>query len=266
VGCDEVIRRIYRATDLCGNEALCAQFISRQEPPPMITLEARVFLQAAMIGDTMEARLNDMGYLPPEQPYTALPFDYWGAEQCASMPTDIVDWILVQLRDVITMEVISQRAALVKESGDIVEIDGASAVTFEAPADWYYIAVRHRNHMSVVTDAPMDCTEGAVEFDFTVEHGANAGMVQIVPGVYAMMCGDVNGDNLIKFNGSDNDKNAILSAVGTLTPNAVLMGYNRYDVNMDGVVKFNGSDNDKNAVLGIVGVLTPNNIVSGPLY
>ena len=91
-------------------------------------------------------------------------------------------------------------------------------------------------------------------------------MVEYLDGVFAMISGDVNGDNLVKYNGSNSDKNAILSAVGSLTPNNVIPGYNRYDVNMDGWVKYNGSNNDKNAVLSIVGSLTPNNIVTGLLY
>jgi hypothetical protein len=119
----------------------------------------------------------------------------------------------------------------------------------------------------VVTLGAMDCNEGWVICDFTEDHGdGGEGMVEYLSGVYAMICGDVNGDNLVKYNGANNDKNAILGAVGILTPNNIIPGYNRYDVNMDGVVKYNGANNDKNAILGVVGLLTPNNIVTGLLY
>ncbi len=266
-GCDEVIRRIYRAEDLCGNVALCVQFITRQVPPPQLVLTAEVFLQAAMNagGDGMDANLNDMGYLPHDQPYTMTPYNYGGTEQSPDMPADIVDWVMVQLRDVVTMEVISERAALVRENGDIVDMDGVSPVVFEAPSDWYYIDVCHRNHLDVITDAPMDCTDGTGHCDFRYL-GDTQGMVEVSGGMFAMMQGDVNGDNLVKYNGSNNDKNAILGAVGITTPNNVVPGYNRYDVNMDGVVKYNGSNNDKNAILSVVGLLTPNNIVTGQMY
>jgi len=173
----------------------------------------------------------------------------------------------LQLRDVVTQEVVAQKAALVKEDGTIVADDCTSLVRFDAPGDWYYVTVCHRNHLGILTDIPMDCTEGWVICDFTVEHGGgNPGMTEYLSGVYAMIKGDVNGDHLVKYNGSNNDKNAILSAVGTLTPNNVLPGYNRFDVNMDGLVKYNGSNNDKNAVLSAVGLLTPNNIITGQLY
>jgi hypothetical protein len=268
LGCAEVIRRVYSAVDECGNEALCVQFITREGMPQQIVFLGQVFLQAAMGTDSiMEARLNDMGYLPEDQPYTMAPYDYWGSEECVDMEGDVVDWVLVQLRDVITMEVVAQRAALVKEDGSIVDADDCgSPVIFTAPGDWYYITVCHRNHLGILTDVPMDCNEGWVICDFTEEHGTNDGMVEIYDGVYAMTRGDVNGDNLIKYNGSNNDKNAILMAVGITTPNNVLEGYNRYDVNMDGLVKYNGSNNDKNAILSTVGLLTPNNVIQGPLY
>jgi hypothetical protein len=159
-----------------------------------------------------------------------------------------------------------ERAGLVTESGDIVDMDGVSPLNFEVTGDWYYISVLHRNHMGIVTDLPMDCTEGELMCDFTEEHGLNEGQVEISEGVFAMMCGDVNGDHVVKYNGSNNDKNAILAEVGILTPNNVVPGYNRFDVNMDGIVKYNGSNNDKNALLGIVGITTPNNVIIGPLY
>jgi hypothetical protein len=267
LGCAEVIRRIYLATDECGHEALCVQFITREGIPQQIVFLGQVFLQAAMTADTvMEARLNDMNYLPEDQPYGMEPYNYTGTEHCDNMHEDVVDWVLVQLRDAITMEVVDQKAGLVKEGGMIVAPDCVSPITFDAVGDWYYITICHRNHLGIVTDVPMDCTEGWNICDFTEEHGSMEGMVEYLEGVFAMTRGDVNGDNLIKYNGSNNDKNAILMAVGITTPNNVLEGYNRFDVNMDGLVKYNGSNNDKNAILSVVGLLTPNNVIQGPLY
>jgi hypothetical protein len=267
-GCEEVIRRIYLAVGGCGNEALCVQYITREPIQLQVQIMAQVFLQAAMNGggDGMEARLNDMGYMPNQQPYTMAPYDYWGAEDCVEMPEDVVDWVLMQLRDVTTMEVVASRAALVKENGEIVDLDGVSPVTFDAPADWYYIALCHRNHLDIITPAPMDCTDGEGGCDFRTDMGDNPeGMVEVSLGMFAMIQGDVNGDNLVKYNGSNNDKNAILIHVGIQTPNNILSGYNRYDVNMDGLVKYNGSNNDKNAILNVVGLTTPNNIVNGQM-
>jgi hypothetical protein len=267
-GCDEVIRRIYQALDFCGNEALCVQFITREAMPPQVQITAQLFLQAAMneAGDSMDAVLNGMGYLPDDQPYTMAPFDYWGDEVCDSLPEDIVDWVLVQLRDVVTMEVIASRAALVKENGDIVDMDGVSPVLFDAPGDWYYIEVCHRNHLAIITTVAMDCTDGDGECDFRQDLTDTQGMVEVSLGMWAMQRGDVNGDHQIKYNGSNNDRVAILNFVGITTPNNIVPGYSRYDVNMDGSVKYNGANNDKNAILSEVGLTSPNTIIVGQMY
>jgi hypothetical protein len=69
----------------------------------------------------------------------------------------------------------------------------------------------------------------------------------------------------VSYNGGNNDKNAVLGAVGLTTSNNVLTIYHRTDVNMDGSVKYNGAVNDKNVVLGVVGLPTPNRIITQQL-
>ena len=41
--------------------------------------------------------------------------------------------------------------ALLQRDGDIVDLDGTSALQVDAPADDHYIAVFHRNHLGVLT-------------------------------------------------------------------------------------------------------------------
>jgi hypothetical protein len=75
-----------------------------------------------------------------------------------------------------------------------------------------------------------------------------------------------NLNNITRYNGSDNDKNAILTAVGSTVPNTVLYPvYHICDVNLNGNVRFNGSNNDKNTVLTIVGSTVPNTVISSHL-
>ena len=80
-------------------------------------------------------------------------------------------------------------------------------------------------------------------------------------GVYGMWRGDVNFDNLVKYNGGSNDRNEILNKVGVTTPGApVLSTYAQEDVNMDSDVWYNGGGNDRNEVLNVVGVSSPGEI------
>ncbi len=75
-----------------------------------------------------------------------------------------------------------------------------------------------------------------------------------------MWAGDANGDGAMKYTGSANDRDPILTAVGSTTPNnAVSNVYDRRDTNLDGVIKYTGSANDRDIILTNVGSTTPNN-------
>jgi hypothetical protein len=74
-----------------------------------------------------------------------------------------------------------------------------------------------------------------------------------VGGVYCMWAGDVNGNGVIKYNGSQNDRSIILTRLGGTDITATLNGYYNEDVNMNGQVKYNGSQNDRSIILSNLG-------------
>ena len=62
----------------------------------------------------------------------------------------------------------------------------------------------------------------------------------------------------VKYNGSSNDKDVLLNAVGTNLPNNILFPvYRKEDVNLDAKVKYNNTDNDKNFILNQVFMANP---------
>lgn len=65
---------------------------------------------------------------------------------------------------------------------------------------------------------------------------------------------------LIKYTGLNNDRDPILTRVGSTTPNNTATGYFLEDVNLDGMVKYAGSNNDRDPILVNVGSTTPNNV------
>ncbi len=76
-------------------------------------------------------------FLPGNQPYDALPWNYTGTESVVTIPNpDIVDWILVELRDApdavsaIPSTMIAQQAAFLAKDGSIVGLDGLSNLQF----------------------------------------------------------------------------------------------------------------------------------------
>jgi len=215
------------------------------------------------------------GYMPLEEPYSDLGYIFTGGgggEEITDLnilmvqgDNAIVDWVVLELRSILdNTDVVYSRAALIQRDGNIVDVDGVSRVDCSA-VDYglYYIAVRHRNHLGVMSDDAIDIS-GLNDYDFTDEsldiYGTDA-QFEIDSGIFGMWPGNANMDDNVKYNGSSNDKNDILGEVGLFTPNNVEEGYLNEDVNMDGFVKYNGSSNDKNTVLSSVGLFTPNNII-----
>src|SRR5204863_5671520 len=103
--------------------------------------------------------------IPSLEPYSqfvpaTMPF---GGELMAdAVATDVgansvCDWVLVEVRSSVQpSQVLARRCALVQRDGDVVGSDGASPVGFESlPAGNYHIAIRHRNHLGVMTATPI---------------------------------------------------------------------------------------------------------------
>ena len=261
-GCAALTRRVFRATDPCGNSAMAVQLIHRA---PAVVVDARVYLLSAMdsTGSSMHTTLN--GILPLTQPYQSV-YGYAGGESVPAMYPDVVDWILIELVDPVTMDIAGRRAALLRNDGEITDLDGVSDVTVFVEPGIYELRIRHRNHLDIASLVAIDFSSGSASCDFTGGGASSFGMAQLANGMYAMINGDINGDQVIDFNGSANDKNEILSLVGLTTPNGVLNGYYGHDVNFDGQVRYNGSNNDKNEILSQVGLSTPNHVVIGQLF
>ena len=72
-------------------------------------------------------------------------------------------------------------------------------------------------------------------------------------------------DDVLKYIGTNNDRDLVLSAIGGIVPTAVNNGYRSEDVNLDGVVKYVGSDNDRDVVLVNIGGVVPTNVRSAQL-
>ncbi|MDX1701011.1 MAG: hypothetical protein R3250_10355, partial [Melioribacteraceae bacterium] len=69
-----------------------------------------------------------------------------------SVNANMVDWVLIELRDKNdNTSVLEKRAALLLDSGKIVDIDGQNPVAFSLPPDEYFISVHHRNHIPIMS-------------------------------------------------------------------------------------------------------------------
>jgi hypothetical protein len=242
-------------------------------------VKAKVFLQGPYVSGEMmmhdSLRVN--GLIPLQEPYTGMTnFSHAGGGGGEQTTSDvlghsgqnaIVDWVFVELRNANDpSEVLHTRSALLQRDGDVVDTDGVSPVAFtDAGGASHYLSVRHRNHLGVELGQPkLYPANMAVQTDFTnlppegfySANGLNAAQ-RVVAGRYTLWGGNGLTDNRVRYNGSQNDRNALLSVVGIASPNNIFVGYHNADYNLDGKVKYNGAVNDRNMLLSNVGVSTP---------
>ena len=205
-------------------------------------LDLKVMLEGAVNGTQMTTSLNSGGYLPNNQPYSGAPWNYSGTESFAAVPNaDVVDWVLVQLREATdaayadTLTTFKTMAGLLLKDGSIVGTDGSSMLSFtEEVSHNLYVVIMHRNHLDVMSSAALVKTGNTYSYDFTASATAAYGTdaQKNVGGIWAMFAGDVDGDGEI-----DNADDA-----QTWQTEAGQGAYLESDVNLDGQ-----SDNvDKN--------------------
>ena len=231
----------------------------------------KVFLEGPYVAakDSMTTHLStngDTSYLAASaltQPYSVAPWSYAGTETVAASffatHTDIVDWVLIELRDKTdNTSIVLRRAGFVKADGTVVDTSGTTGILCNGlTADEYYISIRHRNHLGVMGAATVYLDENplANDIDFTVTtttlYGTGAAE-EVKEGVQALHMGNANyTDNIIRFTGANNDKAAIgIKVNSTVNINNKVLGYNYEDIDLDGVTAFTGAGNDK-AKLGI---------------
>lgn len=152
-------------------------------------------------------------FLPLTEPYTVLGFTHTGGGGSESVqpsvfdvtgPDAIVDWVFIELRDKTDFTtVLATRSALLQRDGDVVEVDGSSPVIFEGlPADDYYIVIKHRNHLGVMSNTPEAVSSTTVIVDFTADlnnafGGAN-GIAVLTDGNLGLFSGDFNGNGQVQ--------------------------------------------------------------------
>ena len=178
----------------------------------------------------------------------------------------IVDLIIVELRPSSDSSTYTtRRVALLQRDGDIVEwSDGITPLKFTETCandtSTYFVSIKHRNHLGVMTANPVDFSAGgSVSLDFSdgsvetyrkpnqivdIEPQATIGVVQ------ALWGGNVGFNRRILFQGDNPDASLIAKPVLEASGNPdglanyILNGYYNSDVNMDGVTIFQGAPND----------------------
>ncbi|MGE5682659.1 MAG: beta strand repeat-containing protein [Bacillota bacterium] len=201
-------------------------------------VKVKVFLEGAFNSGQMNTTINSLIPKNSADVYSEAVFGS-KPKTVNSMPADIVDWVVVELRTGTASNTkIEAQAALLKSDGNIVDTDGSSPLTFNSANEgYYYIVVRHRNHLSIMSALPVLLNSTSNLYDFTTDQSKALAIVSGSPsmtalpgGVYGMPSGDADSDGDILY---------LSDLLGIWISNFGLDGYKPADFNMDGTVDYN---------------------------
>ncbi len=237
-----------------------------------VKISARVLLQGALIKsnftyDTMmRDDLRQKNLLPFTEPYSTMP-NYQhvngGGNEVVSDPSvfqitgenAVVDWVIVELRDPQILDsTVATRSALLTRIGNVVDVDGVSPLHFPNTAPGlYFVVVRHRNHLGVMSGEAVFLNDAPQTLDFTNPNFFANGQYSMatISGKKALWCGDLNGDRRIIYQGPGNDVLPIFITAlyhpGNSNQISTFMasGYLNSDLNMDGNAIYAGPGNDR---------------------
>jgi hypothetical protein len=153
--------------------------------------------------------LLDNALIPANQPYVDAPWSYTGTESLSSFPTNMVDWVLVELRTGIAKaDAVAMRAGVLLSDGSIVDIDGGALKFTGLNFDNYYVVIYHRNHLAIMSANAVPLSGTSALYDFTssiTQSYADPGlgispMADLGDGSWGMFAGDGNADGSIDIN------------------------------------------------------------------
>ncbi len=198
--------------DISGNlidpSANSAQYICTQGDN--LFLNVKVFLQGPYQNGYMNTSLLSSDFIPLSQPFNTSPWNYSGSETVSSIPADIVDWILLELRsEESSSSIVKTCAAFIRKDGLVVGLDGVSKVNItDVQSADYYVVIKHRNHLSIMSSSKVTLSGNPSLYDFTTSsnkaYGNNA-QCSLGGGKYGMYSGDGNSNGTI----NNADANAI---------------------------------------------------------
>lgn len=248
-------------------------------PSLKVKINVVVFLQGSLLNPSNVGFMNDdlrsNNYIPTTSPYgdnatvNASVFSVTGTNA-------IVDWVWVELRqENDATKVVTSTSALLKRNGNVVALDGSSTLVLNAAQGNYHVVVKHRNHLSVMSANPISLSKNTTAIvNFTnntfITYGTHA-QIQLANNVMALWAGNVNGDDVIQYSGTNPDVPSILSEVlndsGNFLnfPTYTINGYNVHDINMDGKTQYTGTEPDSPFILQNV-LIHPGNFLNFSTY
>lgn len=174
----------------------------------------------------MRTVLQDNSYIPLLSPYTEDP------QSISALPDNVVDWVLLQIRNQSDGSAVASKSVFLRNDGYLINPDGTTAINMPDAAGDYFIVVRHRNHLAVMTSASQSLSSSVPSaYDFTTAHEQFFGYVDgdaallLNTDIWGAFAGDADQNGTI----DSNDNIAILNQRHS-------EGYRTVDINLDGHV------------------------------
>jgi hypothetical protein len=144
---------------------------------------------------------------------------------------NIVDWVIIELRNIKNKnQSVDTVAAFIRNDGRLLSLTGDTLVPLDARVtqSFYYVIIRHRNHVAVMTKSSISLTYASTLYDFTTGTGQYYGNTAelLKTNFYGMFCGDANYDGAVTiadFAYYDNDTK--IARNGYITTDFNLDGY-----------------------------------------
>ncbi len=128
-----------------------------------VLLQVKIFLEGAYNVSSSQMNLTLNPDIPQTSPYSEDP------RHVGSVPPQAVDWILVQLRTTPSGSTITSKSVFINKDGKLINDDGTTEnIELNAPAGEYYIVIKHRNHLAVMSKNSIVLNGGTPTiYDFT---------------------------------------------------------------------------------------------------
>ncbi|MDM7925672.1 MAG: dockerin type I domain-containing protein [bacterium] len=163
-----------------------------------VRVQTSFFLQSGYDPDTgkLSTGLRDAGLVPLQSPYPEDP------RTVKAVPAGVVDWVLAEIRSTADGPAVDQVSVFLNEDGELVSDLGTTPkFAMDAPDGDYYLVIRHRNHLPVMSRDKIHLVKGNSTLypfadDPTRYTGENAA-TELETGVWGLWAGDINRDGQV---------------------------------------------------------------------
>lgn len=167
---------------------------------PQLSCSVRAFLEGYFEPELgrMKTTLHSYDLIPRSDPYEKT---VTTREVLSVLPDRVVDWVRLELRTSYTDQMpVAGLSAFIREDGIIVSATGSETLRFPGlPEGKYFITLRHRGHLALVTGQAITLTCRSSLIDFTKKSPTTTSLKDI-KGTMVLIGGDFDNNGRLDVN------------------------------------------------------------------